>query len=569
MVDSPAATTPVKNRPGPRSRARACAPPADDQREALLSEIANRYFKLRETQDEIAQAIGRSVATVSRLLARAEDAGVVEMEVRQPHTLVPALQSALVNRFGLQVARVVHVAPSETQASAPRIGEMAARYLTTILEPQSTLTMGSGTHIQAVISALPSISLRETHVVQGLGSIGSRMPHVIHPRLVQMMAGQLDATPHFLPAPLITNTEAERDALARDPYFGAVLRRIAHSDIALIGVGPTEPPYSDLVGAGFMEPWELERLRTRGAVVELLAEFFDVQGRVLCTDIQPRVVGMRHRDLEHAGTVLAVAGGEGKALALLGALRSGLIDVLVTDSLVTRSILALADEHPGPSYPARPARSARQALWWEQAGHVDAPVADAHEDFLDATLRELDRVGYQKLSPRTIAQDVQQPAGAIYHAWSSRATLVRDAWSQRQARSTPPGASLAEDMQGILAWLQPEMPGRVPYLAMRTMAAEAQLDPDFRPIFQALEHKGSLQVQSMLLRAQERGELGSGASIEVLADMISGAIWRRLLFGLRPIDAAFMSDLTRVVLRAASDAPPSATGTGSGDPGEP
>ncbi len=72
---------------------------ADDRRDALLSQVAFRYYEGHETQEEIAQAIGRSIATVSRLLTRAEDAGVVEMDVTQPHPLVPALQAALVNRF--------------------------------------------------------------------------------------------------------------------------------------------------------------------------------------------------------------------------------------------------------------------------------------------------------------------------------------------------------------------------------------------------------------------------------------------------------------------------------------
>lgn len=268
-----------------------------------------------------------------------------------------------------------------------------------------------------------------------------------------------------------------------------------------------------------MEPWELERLRTRGAVVELLAEFFDVQGRALCTDIQPRV-GTRHRDLASAGTVLAVAGGEGKALALLGALRSGLIDVLVTDSLVTRAVLALAEEHPGPSCAARPARR-RETGWTEVA------AGDAKAEFLEATLRELDRVGYQKLSPRMIAQDVQQPTGAIYHAWR------RPRWRAMPGACGRPARRCQEPAWRRIckaSWNGCSQSSRAAFRTWRCARWPLRRNEISALIFQALEHKGSVQVQTMLLRAQERGELGAGAPLEVLADTISGAIWRRLLF---------------------------------------
>ena len=323
-------------------KARVSSATADDRRDALLSQVAVRYYRNHETQEEIAQAIGRSVATVSRLLTRAEDAGVVEMDVAQPHTLVPALQAALVKRFGIRVARVVHVAPAETHTIVPRIGDLAARYLATILGHGSTLTISWGNHVQAVALAMPAMTLRDAHVVQGIGSRGATMPQLVHPRLVQSIAMRIEATPHFLPAPLLAATAAERDAIARDPYFGTVLERIAQTDVALLGIGSTDMPYSALHRAGILDEWELERVCSVGAVGEMLAEFFDIQGRIVCNDISRRVVGMREAQMRQSGTVLSVASGEGRAPAILGALRSGIVDVLVTDSQTTRAVLALA-----------------------------------------------------------------------------------------------------------------------------------------------------------------------------------------------------------------------------------
>ena len=529
-------------------KARVSSATADDRRDALLSQVAVRYYRNHETQEEIAQAIGRSVATVSRLLTRAEDAGVVEMDVAQPHTLVPALQAALVKRFGIRVARVVHVAPAETHTIVPRIGDLAARYLATILGHGSTLTISWGNHVQAVALAMPAMTLRDAHVVQGIGSRGATMPQLVHPRLVQSIAMRIEATPHFLPAPLLAATAAERDAIARDPYFGTVLERIAQTDVALLGIGSTDMPYSALHRAGILDEWELERVCSVGAVGEMLAEFFDIQGRIVCNDISRRVVGMREAQMRQSGTVLSVASGEGRAAAILGALRSGIVDVLVTDSQTTRAVLALADKYPSPSYPV----AQRPPL---HEGSREAPDVESERlAILGATLRELDRVGYQKLSPTMVANAAQVPPERIYRSWGSRAALVGDAWRERQAYARFRGATLRDDLERLLCRIpEEEAATDDPYLAARTMAAEAQLDADFRRIFHSLERVSAGFIQEALTRACERGELGPDANLDLLADMIAGAIWYRLLFAKRPLDGQFARELTDMILRLTVD----------------
>ncbi len=123
--------------------------------------------------------------------------------------------------------------------------------------------------MQAVALALPAMALRDAHVVQALGSRGTIMPQLVHPRLVESVALRLEATPHFLPAPTVASTVAERDAILRDPYFGKVLERLNQTDIALFGIGPTTMQHSGLLRAGAFDEWELERVRSHGAVGEI------------------------------------------------------------------------------------------------------------------------------------------------------------------------------------------------------------------------------------------------------------------------------------------------------------
>jgi deoxyribonucleoside regulator len=370
-------------------------------REMLLADVATLYYVDRLTQEEIARRIGRSVATVSRLLAKAHAAEVVEVRIKSAIPIVPALQAALIRRFGLRSARVARVPYDDASNLRPQISNLAGRLVSTLLTDGTVIAVSWGATVLSVIQAIPPLRRRDLHVVQGLGSLGSRMPTIDNPSLVQMLADRLEATPHFLPAPMIVESASVRDALSRDPYFSATLDLCARTDIALIGIGAADPNQSGPVRAGYLEPWELERVRANGAVGDIVVEFYDLQGRILETEFGPRVMGMRRQELHHAATVIAVAGGAAKVPAILGALRTGLIHVLVTDDITARRVLELDDATPtlGRIHVDRSAEPI--------PNHSVTPVFDEppRHAILSATLALLDREDLPSLNIDALAFD--------------------------------------------------------------------------------------------------------------------------------------------------------------------
>lgn len=196
-------------------------------------------------------------------------------------------------------------------------------------------------------------------------------------------------------------------------------------------------------------------------------------------------------------------------------------------------------------------------------GHIEPDANPERRSILLATLRELDRVGYQKLSPTVVAHEAHVGPERIYRSWGSRAKLVGDAWQLRQAYARCSSDTLREDLERLLCGVpEEEAASDDPYLAARTIAAEAQLDPEFRRIFDDMQRVSAGYVQGALERARQRGELAREANLDILADMVSGAIWYRLLIVKRPLDAQFANDLTDAVLQTAVARPAGAATPG-------
>ena len=320
---------------------------AAEARQAVLAEVATLYWIDKLNQEQIARQIGRSVPTVSRLLAEAEAVGIVEVRVRYPVAVAPEVQAELTGRFGLRVARVLAASASDPERLLARLGELAARYLATVLSDEMTVSVGWGTTLYEVVQALRPALYREVRVAQALGSLGSKLPAIDNHLITRLLADRVGGAPHYLPAPMIVESELVREALLQDPQVRETLEIGRRADIALTGIGVAEPDLAGMYRAGYIDDATLDGIRAAGAVGDVVVDFFDRFGRRLDLPVTRRVIGLSLDDLKATPTLIGVAGGERKAAAILGALRAGLLHVLVTDEATAREVLRLDDRDRG------------------------------------------------------------------------------------------------------------------------------------------------------------------------------------------------------------------------------
>jgi len=314
-----------------------------DSRLRLLAEVASLYYENELTQEEIARKLGISRSNVSRLLAEAKQKGVVEIRINYPWETSPSLQMELMNRFNLRVARVLKADRMGYKRILRGLGALAARYLEGILNNASILAIGWGTALYEVVNALRPRQLG-IEIVQMIGAIGSGDPLIDGPELARELAKTLGGRYRYLHAPLIVRDEEVQKAFLREQRISETLELAKGADIALVGIGSVDPSVSSLLRAGYIDEEGLEAIRRCGAVGDICARQFDIQGNVLDIELNRRVVGIDIESLKRIDCVMGVAGGMPKAPAILGALRGGFVNVLITDNRVAQEVLRLDRE---------------------------------------------------------------------------------------------------------------------------------------------------------------------------------------------------------------------------------
>jgi len=319
----------------------------NDARTTYLAEIAFLYYDHGKSQEEIAQQFGISRSAVSRLLTEARDKGIVEIIVHYPWRTSPELEQALVSKFELKAANVLVAENKRQDEMLQGLGVLAARYLDRIIYDGVTIGISWGTALYQMIRALRPRYLHNVQVVQLIGASGSENVPTDGPILAQLLTGQLGGSCYYLHVPLVVESEAISEVLLQDRNIRDTLARAERADVALVGIGTTRSDLSSLLRAGYVNEAEAEGIRAAGAVGDICGQHFALTGEWLDIDINRRIVGISLDTLCKISTVIGVAGGSPKGAAILGALRGGYVNVLITDDQAAQKVLALHEATRG------------------------------------------------------------------------------------------------------------------------------------------------------------------------------------------------------------------------------
>jgi AcrR family transcriptional regulator len=177
--------------------------------------------------------------------------------------------------------------------------------------------------------------------------------------------------------------------------------------------------------------------------------------------------------------------------------------------------------------------------------------AGADDAIMDAVVEILTEVGFRGLTIDGVAHRAGVGKATIYRRWESKEQLVLDALAAgRIDVPQPDTGSLSDD---LLAYYLPLAEADAQQGAIRLMpalAAEAAVDPEIADRLRAFVSDRRAPVEGILRQAQERGEVNDEVDIELVVDLLTGAIMYRLYFSGAVVDENVIRSLLDGVLIA-------------------
>ncbi|MFN5997711.1 MAG: sugar-binding transcriptional regulator [Paracoccaceae bacterium] len=308
----------------------------------LIARIAQMYHTEGKRQAEIAGLLRMSQATVSRMLKRAEQENIVRTTVIPPPGTFAELETSLRDRFGLTEAIVIDCSEDRDGAIMARIGEAAAHFLEVTLQPDEIIGVSSWsqTILRLVDNIHPFRGVKAKHVVQILGGMGDSAVQTHATELISRLARLTGAEARLLLVQGVTSSREAKLVMLADPVVRGTMDLFGRLSLAIVGIGAVEPSELLARSGNVFSPQELALLHEAGAVGEISFRFFNKDGKLVNTPLNERVIGISLEDLSKTDRVMALAGGESKTAAIAGALKLGVIDILVTDKFTAARLTA-------------------------------------------------------------------------------------------------------------------------------------------------------------------------------------------------------------------------------------
>ncbi len=312
---------------------------------SVLLAAARAYYLDGKSQAEIASSLSTSRSNVSRMLTEAQRQGIVEIRLHDPSGRVRELEIALRKRFGLKEALVAASNGGNAKQVAARVGTLGAQLLSHVLGDSGAVAMSWGHSLQNVVYAIEPGHHPEVEVVQLVGGMSSISNEISGHELVRDLAARLGSKYRFLHTPATFSSVAARDAMLQEPSVAEALDLARAADVAFVGIGtPSHGSSAALLSSLGLSAEEDKEFWAAEPVGDIAARYYDAAGQPVLGAATDHVLGISLAEIVAIPNVVGVANGRAKTAATLGAMRGHLIDSLVCDESLARSVLSHTPE---------------------------------------------------------------------------------------------------------------------------------------------------------------------------------------------------------------------------------
>lgn len=300
----------------------------------------------------IAEQLGVSRSTVSRLLSYARDEGIVEIRVR-PSAEESTDEVALALRDHYQISVHAVVVPADVSESErlDRVAVSAAQLVTDLVTSHMTVGVAWGSTMAAVSRHLARKSTTGTRIVQLNGSGNTRTTGLGYASDILRRFGQaFSAQVQQFPVPAFFDDPSTKAALWRERSMLRILHLQSRLDMIVYSIGARDSTIPSHVYADeYLDADDLAELEREHVVGDVATVFYRLDGSSSDIAMNERASGPALETLARVPRRVCVAAGSAKADSLRGALAAGLVTDLVVDQ---ETALTLLESSRQPASPA-------------------------------------------------------------------------------------------------------------------------------------------------------------------------------------------------------------------------
>ncbi len=301
-----------------------------------LVEAARLYYEDDLTQSEIAERLKVSRPLVSKMLQRAKEVGIVNIDIRSPLSGNESLLGKMKTRFDLEDGLIVPSNKGNDDLSQKNLISQAVVYIQKTLASAENIGLGWGATISELVEGFSGegpVFEKPATLCPLIGSMESPSKGLHTNELTRRLCERIGGNALYLHAPAFTGSKKNWMIFQTTDEYLAIQKIWERLDTAILSVEdyPSVPDEGTAFRFG-------TKLKDCNAIGVMLAYYFDNQGSIVIgeNDFSIRIP---FDALSKVRRIVLIAPGSVHALTLLGALRTGIVTHLITDDSLARQLL--------------------------------------------------------------------------------------------------------------------------------------------------------------------------------------------------------------------------------------
>ena len=303
----------------------------------LRQRVAWMYYVEEMTQSAIADALGIGRITVVRLLAEARTLREVRIGLSREISDLAGIEIEAQKRLGVGEVVAAPLSASGGDARAV-IAAAAGEYVSRLLRPDMKIGLGWGDTLSRMVGFLDDKTVPRMSVVSLLGGV-MRARAANPSECAWQFSRAYMADCYMLAAPAIVDSRETKRALIERCGLGEVYDLARSLDVVVVGVGG-DTSFGVAKSYGLIDEEEIAGLKARGAIGNILYNFFDTDGVPVDHPINGRILSIPVESLRKAPARIVVGGGPDKVRAIVAGCKLLRPTALITDEATAKAIAA-------------------------------------------------------------------------------------------------------------------------------------------------------------------------------------------------------------------------------------
>ena len=263
--------------------------------EELMIKIAWYYYIENLTQQEIAKILGINRIKILRLLDKAKENGLITFQIRNNNAKRFDMENTFKELFHLNDILIIPSVPSSDSLN-DSLAQAASMYINQRIKENSYINMGYGDTPSRILNYMAQRSESPINVISLTGGVNYYLPNT--------QSNIFNARLHLIPSPLILSSASIMEELKKETAIQRIAKMALISDFTVVGIGGVDTN-ATIIKNAILTPDDYLLLKKQGAVGDILSHFIDINGNLVDTDLEKRLMSPALTDIEKYNNVVA------------------------------------------------------------------------------------------------------------------------------------------------------------------------------------------------------------------------------------------------------------------------